>query len=964
MTQKKLIYYKPNYTSVYLHELVKDLRHKGKASRNIKDLISQKRRRIEPTIKDLIKQNLKLEIKNSILNLYLSEKTDKEAIRFFIEKYGDTDVIAETLIELFDSETKENHLLILQSIANEVSISNFKILFKEAIYSGNKALLKTVSSSYKDENIKLMFSHIIKQSKMHLFSASDEVFHVLQTFFDEVFPFLENGSFSKFISKCNKLVTSTVFSEEKAEQYSSLLVDAVAKRRDQVGSDRKLLVIENGFSNKNQMLTYIKNNLVHLDIEDFINTLNSILVAYNDDKDIIFTIKKVVLSKIKDDHCYFDSLVSHLNETIDSEEFSLIMSIDGSVETPTGYSKKRTFNLLLSVLGDRSILKYPELAQKSVRLSDSLLKHDYINNFPKILVDAIKLRALLDKDDALDAIVGYLDHPSNSVRGTIISIYANPSREITDKLISFMLKNINFLTHRGISEILGSDGKKTESIDTLYGKKETESLHSENAIKKIYHFLDTNDSKMKIKCWRAINILSNLKDKIEEYQPQMEVDMYNWSDNFLAELAAPSMKEVDVVNLVRAFSANFDKFKLLSIVRQVRHRGENDERNVYVLSFLRNDPKQDSENHEIVTYFAKQYLGWMAEKEVEGTELLKVFGEKDLPTVSIVEHGGSKYFIREFMDGFDLNRMQAINDLIDIQSPIELLKKLSYQLGKIAVQTDLLAKGDYGGGNELVNVQVINGRPEIKIKQIDLSSSFALSNSYSFLGDNYSLYRYYLDVAIKTSVDNNVTNVDLKKIIASFYEGISEQYSMIHSRFMRLNESSYDSMMKTYINITAKRIEKAGPDILPLIIKGILKLEDFEYQELCLDVFKGNFSQLEVIQSVAISDKTEVEHKETLDIFNSYFAKTDSFNEKDYLFKLREFIWDLDSSLNLRLLWGNDKVESTTVTDFLGSLSSKGYDKDNLNSLIEYLKNNLDSIIFACSEHGESIDLIKLLDEL
>jgi hypothetical protein len=339
---------------------------------------------------------------------------------------------------------------------------------------------------------------------------------------------------------------------------------------------------------------------------------------------------------------------------------------------------------------------------------------------------------------------------------------------------------------------------------------------------------------------------------------------------------------------------------------------------------------------------------------LEGTALLKYFDVPHLPDIRVIKHKGDSFFIRKFLDGFALTHLDVFEKMKNLYSPVELVDLFAMKLGRLTVQTDLLAKGDFGGENELVTIHEIDGKPEISIMQIDLSSSFSNEKDTDQLGVAVGVYQYYCQKTLDLADQMNLSNSEKQKVLTSFFRGVLTQYSRIRGSYYQ--QTALNPNLDNIDRHTQRaifRINNTAQNILDNVHQIFMKA-NIKDKQLILDAILGKRSELDRILSANLGDKKAMNS----DLIRTKFGaiKTQETVEDAY-FMLRDLYLDVKDLMVIDWMWGNQKFDQTR--NVIGYIHEKQYSVEDITELLMFLYEHLD-VVFQTP----NLDLRQLLEEM
>jgi hypothetical protein len=555
-----------------------------------------------------------------------------------------------------------------------------------------------------------------------------------------------------------------------------------------------------------------------------------------------------------------------------------------------------------------------------------ILFHLQTKENPELINSLLECLAEIDKVQYSEIILDFFKHYSSTVQNKIIEIYSKPESKVIDLLIDYLVNNISLSAHQGIYSILETVDK--DPLTTLYKRM---SMTSPNY-------------------WRAINILVNLNNKKNSYKRDLKLDNYSWSENFFQELYAPRIKDEDVQNLFKSLKKEYQGFDSLSVLRQVRYKSESDERAIYVVSFLHSNSRISENAKNLDVIFAKQINDSIPQNEVEGTNILKAFGIRKIPEIKILSYENSSFFVRKFLDGFTLDEITFFKekalkyfDNIDV-----LLKDFAYQLGKIAVQSDLIRKGDCGGKNELIVISGKEGNYELQIMQIDLSSSFSVDSTE--LGLLQRPYLQQLKTLLKISDVFTLTYSETRELLDEFFIGIEEQYSSFYGKVMfeRIpNNLTYRE--KSFYEETKIRLQNTQFNIINNIRNTIGPFLDKDPSPknkdniIIASLFNKHISSLAKIRTIKRKNLNFPDFNKYREKFENVIKNINNKSPESIFFSLRDFYLDFKAELNLEWKFNETPFEHSRV-EFLAKLS-ENFSEEGVEKFLGYMKKNIKEIL-------------------
>ncbi|MDD5456692.1 MAG: hypothetical protein PHV30_06630, partial [Candidatus Margulisbacteria bacterium] len=922
----------------YLQQLIRHQQQKGAASAEINLLFAENTRTRTAIIK-LLAENLKLEIKNSILILLEQKEPTIEQIKILIGKYDYSKSFQETLLETTKELLNTDRITNLRNLLLETD-GNFIIRLLEYYFTlegpEQKAVIsKIIHESYKQEQLAALESSMTKIFMRYLFKANPDdkiLAEKIHGFLSEIYPYMRSTSFRKMLQRFYKNRSNRQIDVEKSKLFYSLLDQAVESRKNRIATEKKLFAQqETPLDNKTNTINAIHSYCLH-EKDGLFEKIITALSFYPEDREVATAILNGLTSKVEREPAFLNDLTLQLKESIETRYFNNAISL--SELSAEDVARYRLTIIIINSFKNRFFENIPDSSKvfeliKGILAGDDKQNFQPLLHFPEIIVAMTSVLAYWSLDKNFSCIFPFIEHPSNLVRSYIIKTLARPKDKLIDQMIDYLMLHDTFHCRSGIGKIL-----ETKRDDP---------------VKVIYKMIPGKKGEQLVKYWRALHCLSEVRDITGR---QQALKFFNWSDHFLLQLGTPSVHEPDVQALFNCLEKKYKEFKSLFILKQIRYRGEVFERAVYVISFLARDTI--SQKYHIHTCFAKQIIEnmQMRQNEIEGTNLLNFFNIDNEITMEKIGHENYSFFIRPFFDGFDLSKPANLQNLLSYYSTTELLQDFAYEIGKVALQADLLAKADYGEQNEIITINYFQTTPQISIKHIDLSSSFSKIDEYQRLGKDKELYAYYLKKIQQTADIFNLNQGQKKFLTAKYFNGIMDQYSAIFGRYMQ-HRFIVPGAEKTdiYTQKTLKRIGATGPDI-SAALSGL-----FGY--VTLAAMKLDFTTEELLQNIEIMPDSyggilkELFQRTILD-------KKTVTDERSWFFSLRDFVLDANNKLDIELpwYWDGELFKFTSFSNVEKNLRELNIDMDMLHKTINFIYDNLDKIIYL-----KVFDLQKYLRE-
>ena len=924
-------------TKLYLHMMSKMLQRKGKAGADVATIISEKRR-TEHALLALATRIREQEIEIAIYKMATFSPLHTKQAEEFFQKFENSDSLVNGLHHLLSAEIHPSIQTTLKMIVLEMNVTLFKMLLLKSLESLEKNTLPILSDffqhSYKQDQHHCILS--LTKSLLRKYSSEnippekkEKIIIKLHFLLLKMVPYVRQNGVIHFLANARTSVEHTnLTGTEKTElisliQHSEIVTDNVLAIQ-RVNS----LEAQTNFSleQKNDVLRFLhRDACVVNNPSRLLKNFETIVAFYQNDSDIAQKILTQLRVRIQKSGEFVHHICNYLTKALEDPYENTVLLL-----------------ILLESLSQNNLRiqqnKEDEIVDFLQKLAATL---DYR---PRLLVQTLKTIASHGRTKYFHILKAFLDHPQLSVRSRVVEIYSGPNGTEIDLLVMHMLQSTSFQLHRSVQFIF--ETKTDNPVEILYP-------------------LIKNGSNQ-IAYWRAINLLASLRTGLSHYSEHMAISMFTWSDTYLRTLQLPAITEPDVQDLLQAMSAKLPGFTSLSVSREVRHRHEPYQRRTYVVSCSQH--RSASDTSEVVKlYFLKQCVGHFTENEVEGTSILYLFGVKDSPQIELVEGTNDKYFLRQFIDGFDLGKLDALTTLRDRYSGYEILEKLAYALGRVAVQSDLLGKGDYGGGNELVIVNA-NERLEIDVIQIDLSSSFGFDKSHSSLGLHADLYELYLSKVTNLMKEWSLDYVGQRAVIAAFFNGIHHQFNSIREKLETHSAFGQpDLSIQGHFQVALKRVKSTGDNILSniynifnngtapnhIIIDEIAKRRIPEWSK--IDTLKRD---IESSKNAGLRARAE-RQAEIVAEFNSFCPITNEQDLSKLWISLRTYVYDKQESGEV-WLWDGAMVRGEVVSNaFLSSMTSRGYDFRDMAKLLDYLRDNLVYAFYA-----PRLDLLLLLEDL